>query len=312
MHRLAFLPHLGEKLRANQAPVIVTGAGGWLGQAALEMLDSALGDTLPRQVTVFATTERRLALRSGRTLPTQPFSALEHAAAPPSFILHCGFLTRGHAARHDYVAINRQITERLRGFIARNGALGLFIPSSGAVYAPGDIASNPYGVLKAEDEAIFSAQSAQLGFPAAIIRIFNLAGPLINNLSGYALASIITDAARGGPITLRAAHPVWRSYTHVEDVLNIAMSTLLGGLDLGIFDTAGEAALELGDLADRVSELIAGKKLPIHRPEWQNAPPDRYLGNLAAYQHAAAEAGVALQSLERQIRDTAGYLAAMR
>jgi nucleoside-diphosphate-sugar epimerase len=310
MDRLALLPHLGEQLCASAAPVIVTGAGGWLGQAALEMLDTVLGDALAGQVTVFASTERVVTLRSGRSLSTRAFSALDHEAAPPSFILHCGFLTRGHAARPDYVAVNREITARLHGFIERNGARGIFIPSSGAVYAPGGLAGNPYGVLKAEDEVIFGALAARLGFPAAIIRIFNLAGPLMNNLTGYALASIVTDAARGGPITLRAAHPVWRSYTHVADVLNIAMAALLGGLELGIFDTAGECALELGALADRVSEVVAGGRLPILRPDWRDGAPDRYLGDRAAYEHAAAQAGVGLQSLERQIRDTAAYLAA--
>src|SRR6202044_1934485 len=122
-----------------------------------------------------------------------------------------------------YIETNRQISRIMQHFIARNGASGMFVPSSGAVYGAGriphqNLAADPYGALKYEDELVFGALARQLGFPAVIMRIFNLAGPCMNNLTGYALACIITDILRGGPITLRAAHPVLRAYAHIGDV----------------------------------------------------------------------------------------------
>jgi nucleoside-diphosphate-sugar epimerase len=131
----------------------------------------------------------------------------------------------------------------------------------------------------------------------------------MNNLTGYALACIITDIFRGGPIALRAAHPVWRSYTHVGDVLNIALSLLLKGASPAVFDTAGEPAIEIGDLARLVSRAIAGTELPIIRPPgWETAIPDRYMGDMTSYANAAAQAGVTFAPLGRQIADTVAYL----
>ncbi len=93
--------------------------------------------------------------------------------------------------------------------------------------------------------------------------------------------------------------------------MNIALAILLRGLDVGVFDTAGGEALEIGALAARVSVVLTGRALPIRRPAWQTGPAERYLGDAAGYVHAAGAAGVALHDLDRQIADTAGYLATL-
>lgn len=311
---LTLLPALADGLRGSGAPVFVTGATGWLGLAALEMLDGALAADMAGRVFAFSSREREISLRSGRRILLRPYETLGTLAAQPGLILHFAFLTRGHAGRMDYVTVNRRITGLMQAFIARCGARGVFVPSSGAVYrADGrldeDITGNPYGVLKQEDEVNFAALGRRLGFPTAIMRIFNLAGPFINNLNTYALACIIADVRRGGPVTLRACHPVWRSYAHVEDVLNIGLAILLRGLSPGVFETAGEAALEIGALAGLVSQTLAGRHLPIIRPNWQRGVADRYLGDFAAYHRVAGLAGITLRSIDEQIIDTAGFIA---
>jgi nucleoside-diphosphate-sugar epimerase len=302
--RLAIPKTLAETLRRESAPIIITGAGGWLGQAALDMFCSALGNALPARLKIFATNPRTITLRSGHTLQTKPFAALESEKSAPSLILHFAFLTQGFAHTPDFCAANQKISATMRGFIARNGARGLFIPSSGAAYKPDHL----YGALKREDEKSFGELARDQDFPAAIIRIFNLAGPFINNLSNYALASIILDVLAGRPITLRAARPVFRSYAHVQDVLNIALAIMLNRLDFGIFDTAGDPELEISELAVRAQNLLAAETLPIIRPEWRDGPPDRYLGDLAAYAAAATRAGIQPKTLDQQIIDTARFI----
>lgn len=310
MIRLALHPALAQALHGARVPILLTGTGGWLGQAMLEMLDGVFEEALPARVIAFSTAPEPLRLRSGRIFTPLAFAELENYRLPSSLIFHFAFLTRGHAQAPDYIAINRGISQTLQAFIARNGTAGIFIPSSGAAYAP-DLAQNPYGALKLEDEQVFSALAWRLGFPAAIIRIFNLAGPFINNPRGYALASIILDLLAGAPVRLTAARPVLRSYTHVGDVLNIAAALLLHRLDVPVFDTAGEQDIEIGALATRAGKLLGAAEVSILRPAWENAEPDHYVGNFAAYQNAARLAGVELLGLDRQILDTAAYMADM-
>lgn len=311
--RNVFAPAVRDALRGNSAPIIVTGAGGWLGQAALEALDEALGEAMPRRVTAFASTAKPMVLRSGRGIAVRAYDTLGTLVMDPALILHFAFRTRGFVQEAGYIETNRRITRTMQQFITRNGAFGLFVPSSGAVYGPGrvphqNLEADPYGALKYEDELVFGALARQHGFPATIIRIFNLAGPCMNNLAGYALACIITDVLHGGPIHLRAAHPVLRGYAHIGDVLNIALSLLLGRQELPVFDSAGEPALEIGELAQLASRLIAGKELPVSRPAWQAGAADRYVGDMHSYAAAARAAEVILRPLETQICDTAGYI----
>jgi nucleoside-diphosphate-sugar epimerase len=315
MNLLKPTPLVAEALGAASTPVIVTGAGGWLGQAALEMLDSVFGPKLPGRVTAFASAARVLELRSGRRLDALAYESLPERGPHGALILHCAFRTRGHAGEPGYVQTNRAIAAAMRDFMARRGAAGLFIPSSGAVYRAdrtldSDLNANPYGVLKREDEAGFAAAAAGI-CPAVIMRIFNLAGPLINNLTGYALASMLIDILAGGPVRLRAARPVIRGYAHVEDVLNIALGLLLRGRTPPVFDTAGQE-IEIGALAARAAALLGAPGMAIIRPDWEAGAPDRYVGEPAGFEAAAGVVEVTLRGLDQQIVDTAGYLAGVR
>ncbi|GLR67315.1 hypothetical protein GCM10010909_19960 [Acidocella aquatica] len=308
MKRLCLPPALAGALRLRDVPVVVTGTGGWLGQAALEMLEGALGEDFARRVRVYAAAARDVRLRCGLVVQARAFAELEREAGPPGLVLHFAFLTRGFAQAPDFEAVNRRITAAVRGYIERNGAAGVFIPSSGAAYrAEHDI----YGALKLEDEAVFAALAKRLGFPAVIPRIFNLAGPFINNVNHYALACMIADVAGGRPVRLRAAHPVWRSYAHVGDVLSIGLAGLLRGVTLEGFDTAGEVEVEIGDLAARVARVMGAGGAEIIRPAWREGAADYYTGDMAGYRRAAALAGVSLRGLDEQIADTAGYLASL-
>lgn len=282
-------------------PVVVTGAGGWLGQAALELAHNA-----GALVHAYGATARTHRLQDGTILPILPLSALDDLALPNALVLHFAFLTREHAGRmaeSDYIATNRAISDRVDAFIRRNGARGVFVPSSGAVYAP---PPNPYGDCKLEDEARFAALGKELSIPTVIIRVFNLAGPFINKLDSYALACILRDLLAGRPVTLRAAHPVWRGYAHVNDVLEIALGLLLAGQSPPLFDSWGEP-VEISDLTLRAARLL-GKTPIIERPDWQDGSPDHYLGDGTAYRAHAAFVKRELASLDRQILDTAEYL----
>ncbi|HQT47583.1 MAG: hypothetical protein B7X08_03025 [Acidocella sp. 20-63-7] len=312
MATLRFQPGYAEILRTIATPILVTGAGGWLGRAALEMFDAALGDALPARLTAFGASAREIRLRSGRMLRLHALGDLPNFAAPVPLFFHFAYLTREHASTQNlaaYVAANRDISLLVQRFLSRNGCAGLFVPSSGAVYAGGELAHNPYGVLKREDEAGFVALARRLDAPAVIARVFNLAGPFINKLESYALACILLDILGRRPVTLRAAHPVWRAYVDVGDVLNIALGCLLTGATPPIFDTTGEA-IELSALAQRAGHLLTGNAVELLRPDWEQGLENRYLGRGETYAALAKTLGMNLHDLDRQILDTAAFLRA--
>ncbi|WP_298282455.1 NAD(P)-dependent oxidoreductase [Acidocella sp.] len=280
-------------------PVIITGAGGWLGRAALELVLNS-----GAEVYAFGASGRIYEARNGAQIAIRPLGELADLGVRDALVLHMAFLTREHAGRMpeaDYRAANRAISHSVAEYIGRYGARGVFVPSSGAAHGAG-----PYGEGKREDEERFGDLGQRLAIPTVCMRVFNLAGPFINKLESYALACIIRDLQAGGPVRLRANHPVWRGYAHVADVLAIALGLLAAGESPTVFDSWGEP-VELSDLAARAANVL-GRPLTIERPAWQNGAADVYLGDATPYLAHAARLGRQPATLARQIADTADYL----
>jgi nucleoside-diphosphate-sugar epimerase len=191
----------------------------------------------------------------------------------------------------------------------------MLILSSGAVYLGDDLATNPYGVLKRRDERRFLDLASESGgaepAPRVVIpRLFNLAGPFLNKPELYVLGSIIEDIGRGGPIRLHADKRVLRSYVHVADLVDLALSIMVGDgpVPPQAFDTAGEREIEVGELAELAATVLGQPGMPVLRPPVDDTQVDRYVGDPAVMDSLARSYGITLTPLPRQIEDTARYL----
>jgi UDP-glucuronate decarboxylase len=319
---LLFPPSLAAALRASDLGVVVTGTGGWLGRAAVEMLAGAFGESAGQRLALFSSIDRMHRLRSGDTLACGRLASIAELARRPWLFFHFAYVTRdrvGEFGLAEYVRVNRWITGQVIAAARRVNAVGLFVPSSGAVYGrnrelESSLEANPYGVLKLEDERTFVELAGELGCRAVLPRVFNLAGPFINKLRSYALSSLILAAQRGQLLRIRAAHRVVRSYVHVADLLSLALAFLLAGdgEPIARFDTAGERAVEIAELADCILAVL-GAKLPIERPplDVDRGRDDIYVGESGPMQALAARFRLDIRPLETQIRDTALYLASL-
>jgi UDP-glucuronate decarboxylase len=318
MSRLGFSWDTDTKLIESGLDVVVTGGGGWLGQATLEMLETSLGRETSARVHVFASSRRSMRLRSKTELEVFPLKDLPRLTVGPHLLAHYAFATRELVAQlgHiDYVSHNREITGLVADHVARTRPVGMLMMSSGAVYLGDQLASNPYGVLKAREERRFSDVVATLGqtgpAPRAVVpRLFNLAGPFLNKPDRYVLGSILRDIAKGGPIQLHATHPVVRSYVHVRDLVDLAFAVMLGEgpAPFEPFDTAGDREIEVGDLAKLAAAVMGKPEMPINRPPLDHTEADRYVGDSEPINALARLYGVEMSSLPRQIEDTAAFM----
>jgi nucleoside-diphosphate-sugar epimerase len=282
----------------------VTGASGWLGRAALELLTSAGAD-----VVGFASRERTVGGHSLRALADLP-------GVPHDVLLHYAYATREHAealGTAGYVAVNSAMTETVVDALRRQRPRALFFASSGAAHQPGTLESNPYAALKRRDEGAFRDVMRDLGGRCAAARVFNVAGAWMPpQPKGFALVSIIEQVQAGGPVQIHARHPVRRSYVDVEDLAALAVALADDGPEDVVFDTAGDVIVEVGELAERVARLLGHADMPVER-EWDPAAPaDDYLGDGALMHALASERGVALRGLDQQIVSTAGWMAGHR
>ncbi|MEW6437586.1 MAG: NAD-dependent epimerase/dehydratase family protein [Pseudomonadota bacterium] len=318
-NRLSFPSFVAEKLAESGYHCVVTGGGGWIGQAVLEMLDGALGQQVSERVSVFGSSERTIHLRSGREIACRTLEHLKETSDAPILFIHCAFLTKDRlqsVSATEFVAANRAIAGRVVAAIEHSDARGIFVPSSGAVYKRGthvpedDLAANPYGMMKLEDEDRFGALAAQRQIPLCQPRLFNLSGPFINKHELYALASMINKALAGAPITIFSPPRVVRSYVHVADLVTLAFAMLLAPEEENpaVFDTAGDEALELGDLAALVRETLDRPDLPIERADTAEKQNDVYAGDGREMARIMRRYRLNPKSMSQQIWDTAAYL----
>ena len=317
MKRLSFAPALMAQLSQRPENIIITGGSGWLGQALLDMLDTAPGNLLDR-VRVFGSSPRLLPLRSGQSIACYPLAEMSQLPGGEYFLFHLAFLTRdrvAHFSLDDYVAGCHRITQAVVDVLQQPHLKinGLLIPSSGAVYAKDgsidqDLGRNPYGVLKYRDEMVLGDLAREMGVPCSIIRIFNISGSFVNKVRGYALSSFILDVLAGQPIEIKAPIPVYRSYVHVSSILELAMARMLAAAQSETFDTAGDVVWEVGHLAQYVAQILGRPDIRLQRPAVIDEPEDRYVGNGQRFNDLLPQFKVKKWDMAEQILETANFL----
>ncbi len=302
-------------LRASDHRIVITGAGGWLGSATLELLRDALGGGFDARVLCYGSSARKLVLRDGLAITQRPLGELPDLDPRPTLVLHLAFLTKDRVAgmaEADYVAANEALSGIVAGALDRIGATAVFVASSGAARAADDPAAAPamrlYGALKKRDESTFADWAIRADRTAVVTRIFNVAGPFINKHQDYALAAFINDALAGRPIVVRAPHRVMRGFVAIRELMSLAFLLLLEkGARVTSFDTGGDA-LELGEVARVVAETLG--PVTVERAAITSDRVDDYVGDRTAYDRLLARYEVAAVPLPDQIRDTAESLVA--
>lgn len=296
-------------LAGTSDEIAVTGATGWFGATALDLLYEALGPEAVHRVRGYASRAREVTVSDGRRVVVRALPDL--VGSRFSVLMHFAYLTRDRVADlgvSDYVAANAQISSTVLAAVQTASPRWVVTTSSGAVYRSdgsmeADLGANPYGALKRLDELAFSGLAHEVGAVSIVPRVFSVAGPRMTKPSAYALGSMIAMAKAGGPVVVRAGRPVVRSYCGVDEVLALTLQAAHEGRSR-TFDTGGHI-VEMAELAALVADEIGGG-CAVERPELdETATTDRYVGQGAAMAGLAARARMELRSLPALVRATA-------
>jgi nucleoside-diphosphate-sugar epimerase len=288
--------------------VIITGASGWLGRTALDLIAPLSLPTLPLA-------SRPRIIRVGeREIECRVWDEGELAAFAPTVVLDCAFLTRDRVADmplDEYVAANRSLTERLL-YATRlpSVRLALTVSSGAAVYPhdalDGSIEDNPYGYLKREAEQRLAEAAAEGGAVPVVARAWSISGAHIQKPQGYALGSMIQDA-NAGAIRITARRPIYRRYVLAEELL--ALGVAEGGVGPATIDTGGEL-VEMSELAARVTAVVRADAVISRDVVEAGESDDRYHSDGQDWEQRCQSWDLASAPLNRQIEITArGVLA---
>lgn len=297
---------IAARLVADGRRIVVTGAGGWLGLATLELLHAALGDAMPKRVAAFGSETRALRLRDGTQVLQRPLADMAWLPAKPTLVLHLAFLTRDRAESMDedtYRAANHAIGDTVLNALDTIGTEAVFLASSGAAAltdAPAP-AMRLYGAMKREDEQRFAHWADTHNRRAIIARIHNISGPHMNKHGAYALASFMADALARRPIAVRAPRPVIRSYVAIRELMALVFALLLDDAPGVVRFDSGGIPLELGEVAQVVADAVPGAS--VERAPITDTSADRYHGDDALYSTLLAQHGLDPVDLVTQVSE---------
>ncbi|WP_231513338.1 NAD-dependent epimerase/dehydratase family protein [Mycobacterium paragordonae] len=282
--------------------ILITGASGWLGRTALDLL-------APLGLPTMGLASRARTIRAGDgEIECRVWDDRAVADFAPTVVLDCAFLTRDRVAAmplSDYVAANRALTDHLV-YATRlpNVRLALTVSSGAAVYPhdalDGRIEDNPYGYLKREAEHQLAEAAAGSGAVPVVARAWSISGAHVQKPQGYALGSMI-QAAASGAIRIMARRPVFRRYVLADELLAVGIAE--GGVGPATIDSGGEL-VEMGELAARIAAVVRPDAV-ISRGEVDPSDPDRYHSDGQDWEKRCGRWGLASASLERQIEITA-------
>ncbi len=282
--------------------ILVTGASGWLGRTALDLI-------APLGLPTLAVASRARVIRVGDCeIECRLWDDREVAAFTPTVVLDCAFLTRDRVADmplDEYVATNRTLTERLVYATQLAGVrLALTISSGAAVYPrdalDGRVEGNPYGYLKREAEHRLAQAAAESGAVPVVARAWSISGAHVQKPQGYALGSMIRDADSGA-IRIVARRPVFRRYVLTEELLALGIAE--GGVGPATIDSGGEL-VEMAELAARIAAVVRPDAV-ISRDEVDPREPDNYHSDGQDWEIRCRRWDLVSESLGRQIEITA-------
>lgn len=282
--------------------ILITGASGWLGRTALDLL-------APLNLPTMALASRARTIRAGDCeIECRVWDDRAVAAFAPTVVLDCAFLTRDRVAGMplgDYVAANRILTDQLMHATRLAGVRLALTVSSGAAVHPrdaldGTIEDNPYGYLKREAEHRLAQAAAESGAVPVVVRAWSISGAHMQKPQNYALGSMI-QAAASGAIRIMARRPVFRRYVLADELLAVGIAE--GGVGPATIDSGGEL-VEMGELAARIAAVVRPDAV-ISRGEVDPSDPDRYHSDGQDWQRRCRSWELESASLDRQIEITA-------
>lgn len=272
--------------------VLVTGATGFLGSYAVEVLaylNAAHPERVPIRIRALARSHNKLAARFPHLEGQAFFLPLIQDIAEPwtadaqaDFIIHAASLASPKyylAAPVDTIRANVQGTMQLLELARHNRARVLFL-SSGAIYgkpisASDEIGEQDYGSLDPLDARSCYGESKRLGeaaclaywrehsVPAVIARVSHTYGPGIDLNDGRIFSDVVASVLRGEDIRLHGDGSASRPFCYVSDMVAGLFLLLLSGKPGEAYNIGATEELSVRELAELVIRVSAQPHLKV-------------------------------------------------
>lgn len=291
--------------------IAVSGARGWLGRELMEGLLSDWGwEALKENTFCLGSSSGQITLSNGMNLPVTPFESGIHIEDLDGFV-HLAYLTKDKArgmTSDSYIANNLRLTSHALSLIGKLQPRWVCTVSSGAAVHAGNeseaqapqLQENPYGFMKATEEALLRAECGLRGINLSIGRLWGAAGSRMPPNSLYAISDFIQCGLRGQTIQVQAKHEVWRRYCDAGTFMKLLVLAAHDNKQI-VFDSGGPL-IEIRKLAEIVS-LLTSRPFTFSEVT-SDETIDDYFPRGNNFEDLCANYGLPVASIESLVQET--------
>ena len=292
------------------ARLIITGARGWIGRAALASAARWWGPTASKKIQAFGSADAELQIEGCR-FNILALNKLTPDIVDDAIVMHLAALTKDRLSNHsvdEFLEFNAAIDSLVLGAIQHATPRGLFVASSGAAKLVEQGGGDFYGLAKLIQERRFGELLEKMEGKLLRGRIWSVAGPHMNKPEAYALADFLNQGRRTGRIHIKAMQPVYRSYLHVEDIIDLSIAALLDARAPNtVIDLAGMEVVEMQDVAASAALALGLETSCISRPPLTLDRRNIYVGDWAPFRELALAGSSTPRPFSKQVADTLAY-----
>jgi len=283
--------------------VLITGATGWLGHAALQAIKKVLPEVKSEDLNLYASRERLYSDPSFGMVKINEFAWSEHTPNSIDLFIGLALKTRDYAKKmdeKDYLADNKALIEKHIELMQATNPKKIILISSGVVskYLEGSWPLDPYTEIKLLEEKLFNEFAEQAGSKLIILRLWGATGELMTEPLKYAIGDLIYQAETTNQIVIKSKREVFRRYADATQIFQV----LIRGLQNNFSGTlnSGGVTVEIESLAQLIVNNYQ-KSIEIVRNLDTGSKPDLYVPTDSDFDNLAKSVGVTLLSLEDQI-----------
>jgi nucleoside-diphosphate-sugar epimerase len=329
-HILLHTRDLWDEMRGQG--VFITGGTGFFGCWLVESFAyinrvlelSAHATVLTRDAAAFTTKSPHLAMDPAITLLAGDVRSFSFPEQNFKYVIHAATDTSVKPGAENPLGRLETIVEgttRTLKFAAGHGTQKLLFTSSGAVYGKQCVThveeadrggpdpldpSSVYAEGKRAAELMCSLYAQTHAMECKIARCFAFVGPHLPLDTHFAIGNFIRDVMRGGPIEISGDGTPTRSYLYAADLAIWLWTMLFRAPSSRAFNVGSEAAVNIGELARRVSAALdSGVEVRIAKEPAEGGEVHRYVPSTA---RAREELGLMEHiPLDEAIRRTATW-----
>jgi len=285
----------------NDLPVLVTGAGGFIGSHLVEAL-AQRGATVRAFVRYNsrndygwleslddANSERVEIFRGDLANP----EAVSRAAEGRDVIFHLGALIPipySYVHPREFVAANTVATLNVLEAVRRHGTRRLVHTSTSEVYGTAQRvpidedhplhAQSPYAASKIGADQLALSYVRAFESPVVVARPFNTYGP--RQSARAVIPTIVSQTLSGADRLEIGSLEPRRDFTFVEDtVRGLIACAEAAGAEGEVFNLGSGVEVTIGELVERVMKLV-GVEIPVHTSDARRRPPASEVERLLA------------------------------